>query len=317
LCPTTTFQKQNVRTAGQYRFGRAARHKSMDAPGASIAFWGCQYQGSIMARLTSQSWAEIQVMYETSDISNAKIGEMYGVSGVMVGRKAKQGNWTRPKLPESLAETSLIKTTQGSEVGKRSEDTLTQFLSVLAVSGDKKLACGAAGITEQTVANWCNEDPKLLDEMTRARSRKLAELICKIADSKDWKAALKLLQVAPETKEQFSDRRKDEGPTIILNIHRDEVVIEQPPIDVTPDIESSQTLESAEEPETKRPGDVDVPQKEATETATESPQSRSIIESPFPPRDPEGARERDRLEKERMDKCWMGADWREKHGLSE
>jgi len=262
-------------------------------------------------------------MYETSDISNAKIGELYGVSGVMVGRKAKQGNWTRPKLPESLADTSLIKTTRGSEVGKRSEDTLTQFLSVLAVSGDKKLACGVAGITEQTIANWCNEDPKLLAEMTRARSRKLAELICKIADSKDWKAALKLLQVAPETKEQFADHKRDEGPTIILNIHRDEVIIERQPIDVTPDIESSQTLESAEvlEPETKRPGDVDVPQKEATETATESqaepPQSRSIIESPFPPRDPEGARERDRLEKERTENCWMGADLREREVMDE
>jgi len=237
---------------------------------------------------------------------------------VMVGRKAKQGNWTRPKLPESLAETSLIKATQGSEVGKRSEDTLTQFLSVLAVSGDKKLACRAAGITEQTIANWCNEDPKLLAEMMRVRARKLAELICKIADSKDWKAHLKMLQVAPETKEQFADHKKDEGPTIILNIHRDEVVIEQKkPIEVVQEIESSPTQESAEEPETKRPGDVDVPQKEATETATESPQSRSIIESPFPPRDPEGARERDRLEKERMDKGWQGDDLREKQALSE
>ena len=268
-----------------------------------------------MARLNPETWVELQMCFETSDISNAKLGEMYGVSGVMVGRKAKQGNWTRPKLPESLAETSLIKTTQGSEVGKRSEDTLTQFLSVYAVSGDKKLACRAAGITEQTITNWCNEDPELLAEMMRVRARKLAELICKIANSKDWKAAVKLLQVAPETKEQYADHKKDEGPTIILNIHRDEVVIEQPPIDA--DIESSPTQESAEEPETKRPGDVDVPQKEATETATESPQSRSIIEWPFPPRDPEGARERDRLEKERMDKCWMGADWREKHGLSE
>ncbi len=204
-----------------------------------------------MARLNPETWVELQMCFETSDISNAKLGEMYGVSGVMVGRKAKQGNWTRPKLPESLSETSLINTTQGSEIGKRSEDTLTQFLSVYAVSGDKKLACRAAGITEQTITNWCNEDPELLAEMMRVRARKLAELICKIADSKDWKAALKLLQVAPETKEQFADHKRDEGPTIILNIHRDEVVIEQPknePIEVTleRETESSPALESSE-----------------------------------------------------------------------
>jgi len=207
-----------------------------------------------MARLNPETWAELQMCFETSDISNAKLGEMYGVSGVMVGRKAKQGNWTRPKLPESLAETSLIKTTQGSEVGKRSEDTLTQFLSVLAVSGDKKLACRAAGITEQTITNWCNEDPELLAEMTRVRARKLAELFFKIADSKDWKAAKEILARAPETKEQWGEIH-DKGPTIVLNIHRDEVVIEQPPIEVTPEIESSPEPPSSEalELETKRP----------------------------------------------------------------
>jgi len=280
-----------------------------------------------MARLNPETWAELQMCFETSDISNAKLGEMYGVSGVMVGRKAKQGNWTRPKLPESLSETSLINTTQGSEIGKRSEDTLTQFLSVYAVSGDKKLACRAAGITEQTITNWCNEDPELLAEMMRVRARKLAELICKIANSKDWKAAVKLLQVAPETKEQYADHKKDEGPTIILNIHRDEVVMEQPPIDVTPEreIESSPEAPSSDlevlELERKRPDDVDVPKKEVTEAATESqaepPQSRSIIESPFPPRDPEGARERDRLEKERTENCWQGENVSEKKALSE
>ena len=58
--------------------------------------------------------------------------------------------------------------------------------------------------------------------------------------------------------------------------------------------------------------------KEATETATESEaEPLQITDSPNPPRDPEGARERDRLEKERMEKCWMGADWRERHVMDE
>jgi len=279
-----------------------------------------------MARLNPETWVELQMCFETSDISNAKLGEMYGVSGVMVGRKAKQGNWTRLKLPESLAETSLIKTTQGSEIGKRSEDTLTQFLSVFAVSGDKKLACRAAGITEQTITNWCNEDPELLAEMMRVRARKLAELFFKIADSKDWKAAKEILSRAPETKEQWGEVH-DSGPTIVLNIHRDEVTVEGNVVESVAVEESEEplpeppTLEPDEEPEAKRPSYADVPRKEATETATESqaepPQSRSIIEPSFPPRDPEAARERDRLEKERMDKCWQGENVSEKKALSE
>ncbi len=275
-----------------------------------------------MARLNPETWAELQMCFETSDISNAKLGEMYGVSGVMVGRKAKQGNWTRPKLPESLAETSLIKTTQGSEVGKRSEDTLTQFLSVLAVSGDKKLACRAAGITEQTITNWCNEDPELLAEMMRVRARKLAELFFKIADSKDWKAAKEILARAPETKEQWGEVH-DSGPTIVLNIHRDEVTVEGNVVESVAVEESEEPLpepptqESAEEPEAKRPSYADVPRKEATETATESPQFKAIMDSSSPPRDPEGARERDRLEKERTENCWQGENVSEKKALSE
>jgi len=274
----------------------------------------------MMARRTPETWAEIRTVYETKhDIGFAELGRMYGVSGAMVGRKAKDEKWVRAavKSIESLADTNIAKPCNGSELGKRSPELLQEAINVLALSGSKKHACNQVGISTKTFDRWCNEEPELVRQITVARARQLSKHMRVIADSKDWKAHLKMLQVAPETKEQFADHKKDEGPTIILNIHRDEVVMEQPPIDVTPDIESSPTLESAEEPETKRPGDVDVPQKEATETATESPQSRSIIESPFPPRDPEGARERDRLEKERMDKCWMGADWREKHGLSE
>ena len=251
---------------------------------------------------------------------------MYGVSGAMVGRKAKDEKWVRAEVKsiESLADTNIAKPCNGSEIGKRSPELLQEAINVFALSGSKKHACNQVGISTKTFDRWCAEEPELVRQITIARTKQLSKHMRVIADSKDWKAHLKMLQVAPETKEQFADHKKDEGPTIILNIHRDEVVIEQKkPIDVTPEIESSPQPPSSEvlELETKRPGDVDVPQKEATEIATESqaepPQSRSIIESPFPPRDPEGARERDRLEKERMDKCWMGADWREKLGLSE
>jgi len=273
-----------------------------------------------MARRTPETWAEIRTVYETKhDIGFAELGRMYGVSGAMVGRKAKDEKWVRAavKSIESLADANIAKPCNGSELGKRSPELLQEIINVLALSGSKKHACNQVGISTKTFDRWCNEEPELVRQITVARARQLSKHMRVIDDSKDWKAHLKMLQVASETKEQYSDHKKDEGPTIILNIHRDEVVIEQPPIDVTPDIESSQTLESAEEPETKRPGDVDAPKKEVTETATEPPQSRSIIESPFPPRDPEGARERDRLEKERTENCWQGENVSEKKALSE
>lgn len=209
-----------------------------------------------MARLSPDTWAELRVCYETSDISNAKLGEMYGVSGVMVGRKAKQGNWTRPKLPASLGGTSIIQARQGSEAGLRSEEALKKFLSIYALSGSVYMACKASGASQKTVERWRKEDPKLDDEMEIARAAKLAEYIRKIADSKDWKAALKLLQIAPETKEQFADRQKDESPKIVLNIVRDKVMIDPDPSapvptipDETPRLDGDDvaTIESAED----------------------------------------------------------------------
>ncbi len=182
-----------------------------------------------MARRTPETWAEMRTVYETKhDIGFAELGRRYGVSGAMVGRKAKNEKWVRAEVKsiESLADKAIAKPCSGSEPGKRSPEILQEIINVLALSGSKKHACNQVGISTKTFDRWCNEEPELVRQITVARARQLSKHMRAIADSKDWKAHLKLLQVAPETKEQFSDSRKDEGPTIILNIHRDEVVIE-------------------------------------------------------------------------------------------
>jgi len=211
----------------------------------------------MMARRTPETWAEIRTVYETKhDIGFAELGRMYGVSGAMVGRKAKDEKWVRAEVKsiESLADTNIAKPCNGSELGKRSPELLQEAINVFALSGSKKHACNQVGISTKTFDRWCAEEPELVRQITIARTKQLSKHMRVIADSKDWKAHLKMLQVAPETKEQFADRTKDEGPTIILNIHRDEVVIEQPPIEVTPEIESSAGPPSSEvlEFETKR-----------------------------------------------------------------
>ncbi len=182
-----------------------------------------------MARLTVETWTEVRAVFETKhDIGFAELGRMYGVSGAMVGRTAKNEKWVRAEVKsiESLADKAIAKPCNGSGPGKRSPEILQEIITVLALSGSKKHACNQVGIATKTFDRWCNEEPELVRQITVARARQLSKHMRAIADSKDWKAHLKMLQVAPETKEQFSDSRKDEGPTIILNIHRDEVVIE-------------------------------------------------------------------------------------------
>jgi hypothetical protein len=191
-----------------------------------------------MARRTPETWAEIRTVYETKpDIGFAELGRMYGVSGAMVGRKAKNEKWVRANVRsiESLADKAIAQPCIGSKPGKRSPEVLQEIVNVLALSGSKKHACNQVGISTRTFDRWCNEEPELVRQITVARARQLSKHMRAIGDSKDWKAHLKMLQVAPETKEQFADRTRDNGPKIILNIHRDEVPIEQPqnePIDV-------------------------------------------------------------------------------------
>ena len=181
-----------------------------------------------MARLSTETWMEVRAVFETKHIGFAELGRMFGVSGAMVGRRCKADNWDRAssKSLASLADTSIAKPCNGSANGKRNPEVLQELVTVLALSGSKRLACNQVGISVKTLDRWCNEEPELVHQIEVARAKQLSKHIGVIAGSKDWKAHLKMLQVAPETKEQFSDSRKDEGPTIILNIHRDEVVIE-------------------------------------------------------------------------------------------
>ena len=73
-------------------------------------------KGLMMARRTPETWAEIRTVYETKhDIGFAELGRMYGVSGAMVGRKAKNEKWVRAdvKSIESLADKAIAKPCNG------------------------------------------------------------------------------------------------------------------------------------------------------------------------------------------------------------
>jgi len=78
-----------------------------------------------------------------------------------------------------------------------------------------------AGINPKTLKQWTDQDPQLAEQLRQARAGKLAEWIGHIdgAASRDWKAADRLLQAAPEA-EDFSQHQQG-GITIVLNIDRD------------------------------------------------------------------------------------------------
>ena len=123
-------------------------------------------------------------------------------------------------------ELECAKPVERSKLGIRSPENITEIINVYALTGSRTLACQRVGIDDKTLYNWCQAEQSLSLAMTSERTNHLLGQYQKIADAKDWKAAKEILGRAPETKDQWGDV-VEKGPTIILNIHRDEVVIDQ------------------------------------------------------------------------------------------
>jgi len=108
----------------------------------------------------------------------------------------------------------------------KSHERVATIIDTYALTGNKAMACEQAGIDDKTLYRWCQKDEDLALTLRAARSAHLLGQYEKIANAKDWKAAKEILARAPETKEQWGEIQ-EKGPTIILNIHRDEVTIDQ------------------------------------------------------------------------------------------
>ena len=141
--------------------------------------------------------------------------------------EAKKRNWMtgESNIPNYVNNRPLVQN-GGKPLSKRTPDTVHAILGFIGSGDPLDVAANAAGITPQTLYRWQTECPEFQGLVRTARANKQVEWVEKLDQAKDWKAQLKLLQVSPETKEHFADRQKNEGPTIILNIHRDAVVVE-------------------------------------------------------------------------------------------
>lgn len=173
---------------------------------------------------TRAEWEKGRLKYETRPgCTYEDIAEIVGVSRQAVHKRAKKDGWLKCTVDKELPE--IAPATRG-KLGLRNPENIAEIINVYALTGKKESACRAVGINDQTLYNWCKESPEISVEMSAAREAFLIGQHRKIATAKDWKAAQFLLSRAPETKEQFGET-VEKGPRIILNIHRDEVVIDQ------------------------------------------------------------------------------------------
>ena len=154
-----------------------------------------------------------------------------------IAKRAKKEGWEPDGNGGYLSVAENLPITQredhGVSRGLRTAERVASILQALHDGAPEYLAAEANGIAAKTLTEWKKEDPQFAAAVHQARMGNLVGQVKVIHDAGkrgDWKAADRLLQVAPETKEVFGASGGG-GVTIVLNIQRGQT---EDCIDVTP-----------------------------------------------------------------------------------
>lgn len=166
-----------------------------------------------------RDWKAAKLKYETTECTQQDIADELECSRQCVHNHVKKEGWLK------FTGIDEIRGDNGQYLSVQSDEKIASIIDTYALTGNKTMACEQAGIDDKTLFRWCEDEPDLALTLRVARQAHLIGQYRKIANAKDWKAAKEILARAPETKEQWGDIQ-EKGPTIVLNIHRDEVIIE-------------------------------------------------------------------------------------------
>lgn len=160
------------------------------------------------------NWPYIKRLYEAG-AEPAEISLQLGgrPSATIITRKLNAESWVR--LPQTI------------NTDPRSKDSPQKreiILSNLREGATRKMAAAQAGVSYDTLLNWCKDDPefRLATEIAAASFAKQHLDNVSKAGQTDWKASSWLLQQHPTTKQDFSPAqiKGQGGINIVLNIPR-------------------------------------------------------------------------------------------------
>lgn len=183
-------------------------------------------------------WDAIKLEYETRPgVSTYDLSKRYPVTRQGIEARAKKEGWTKANHDSlALANATKIVQTRGPGIpaDKRSPENIAQLINIIALTGNEGIAARAIGIDPNTLTRWKQTDKALVGAIQAARNQRLTELhkvIHSAADRGDWKAAERLLQTAPETRETFNQHHGSGGITIVLQVPREPQTIKGEVID--------------------------------------------------------------------------------------
>lgn len=202
-------------------------------------------------------WAEIREAWIEGQLSHPKVtlkelGERFGISGQVIGRKAKRERWTVPEgavaeipareIPNwgaRLNHTALAEMPDPNfgmiPIGDRIQAAV-EILHAIAGGATEKVAAECAGISHKTWEFWCKRVPELAEHKRQAkalRTRQRLQNIDDAGDKGDWRASAWMVERDPATRDDFQ-RAENTSPSIhiSINVPRGEGV---EAIDVTPE----------------------------------------------------------------------------------
>ena len=171
------------------------------------------------------NWDHIRLRYESGETA-------YGISQDLNGKPSKQaimkqaekGAWTKPDK-EVLQVTEHLPSVRRAFLhtnSKRTPETIEIICDMLRQGTTLAIAAQTAGIHPETLSTWRKTDPGLRNLFDRSRASSLAtsEQVIYNAQFKDWKAADRRLQVAPETRDQYGKQSQDSKLEVVININR-------------------------------------------------------------------------------------------------
>ncbi len=160
-------------------------------------------------------WPAIRAGYERG-MSPTEIAKTIpeSPSRQAIEKRAKREGWEVAKLPDQAPGTELT--------GK--DATKAVVLQKIRSGVPLGVAAKAAGIHDNTLRNWRNDDVAFGEAVQAARAAFIARKIEQVdeAGERDWKAAAYVLERSPETRDQYGHKQDSGGVTVVLNINRKE-----------------------------------------------------------------------------------------------
>jgi len=154
------------------------------------------------------------------DLSVRSLGKRHNCSHTVINARVKKYAWGSPKTQEIIESSGVGRFTA---IAGRVDSPEMRGTVLDAISGGASIRVAAAivGHDEKTIRDLRDKDSEFKAQIVQAQAEHAKKQLQRIdnAGATDWKAAEKLLQINPLTKEEFSQNQTPGGGTINIQIN--------------------------------------------------------------------------------------------------